>query len=107
MILATLPQMFVALVASGIALVSQPLFAKCAINPEYYSSKHPTCSAAIPADGSAPGRLEPTPHRYSQGDDDHRGSDSCTPFGFFCWSGWGVGRYAKRLSSKGRSGPGD
>jgi hypothetical protein len=26
--------MFVALVASGITLVSQPLFAKCAINPD-------------------------------------------------------------------------
>src|SRR4029079_19148830 len=76
MILVTLPQMFVALVASGITLVSQPLFAKCAINPEYYSSKHATCSAAIRTDGSAiQGRLEPTPHRYSQGDDDHGGHE--------------------------------
>jgi hypothetical protein len=54
--------MFVAIGASGIALISQPLFAKCAINPEYYASKHRTCSAAIPADGSVPGRLEPSPH---------------------------------------------
>jgi hypothetical protein len=47
MILVTLPQIFVTVVASGITLVSQPLFAKCTINPENYPSKHPTCSAAI------------------------------------------------------------
>jgi hypothetical protein len=40
---------FLAIVASGIALVSQPLFAKCAINPEYDASKHLTGSVAIAA----------------------------------------------------------
>jgi hypothetical protein len=50
MILVTLPQVFLALVASGIAFVSQPFFAKRALNPEYYASEHFSSSAAILAE---------------------------------------------------------
>jgi hypothetical protein len=77
MILVTLPQVFLGLVASGITLVSQPLFAKCAIDPEYYASKHLTGSAAIPAamvTQSGP-FARPNSTAYQESGDDRRGHE--------------------------------